>query len=338
MRDGLLHLDTISHLAALSADASPWSLERELNGLGFTFGLADPDDPTGPLADYIAGRRWLDSRLKREGLKDLVVSLSVKRPDGQTARTVLSPRSAAGPDLKALLFGHPGAASLLTQVLLRVRPIPEWGRTGRIEGLPLERAVSALAREAQAFNSPDLLAFSFPPSWSPTIGDSPARTPVQVRFYYEGEETAVSFRFDHFARSFGSGLPLDPRPGVVAREFASDPTPPPGETTEWISLHLGCPYSQVVPFWADLLTAFSGVLPFRWTLWGARHARALGRLEFFAEPAPDRARLLDRLGEELTPLLAARRAVRLWSTPSLPGREPEPDAGGFPDLSALIES
>ncbi len=113
-------LDRESHLVSVGAGVTVASLEEELLKQGFTLGFKDcPGTPIG--AWLAAGEPGPGSRRSFPGWSP-VAALEAVLLQGAMVRTTLAPRSATGPDPKALLVGGCGRLGVITKATLRVFP------------------------------------------------------------------------------------------------------------------------------------------------------------------------------------------------------------------------
>jgi alkyldihydroxyacetonephosphate synthase len=122
--DGLLHLDPVSGTASFQAGIDGPALEGALRERGFTLGHFPQSFEHSTLGGWIAARSTGQQSDRYGGIEDLVVALRVVTPEG-VLRTLEVPRSAAGPDLNALVLGSEGTLGVIVQATLRVRPAPE---------------------------------------------------------------------------------------------------------------------------------------------------------------------------------------------------------------------
>lgn len=118
------HLDPVSGLVDAEAGLIGQHLEDQLQAQGWTMGHFPSSIMTSTLGGYLATRSagQLSSRYGK--IEDMVVALEAVLPDGRLWRSVPTPRSATGPDLKQLLIGSEGTLGIITAALMRIWPLP----------------------------------------------------------------------------------------------------------------------------------------------------------------------------------------------------------------------
>ncbi|HEV3358266.1 MAG TPA: FAD-binding oxidoreductase [Pseudonocardiaceae bacterium] len=147
--DALVSVDPLSHTAVLQAGVRAPDAERLLAAHGFTLGHVPQSFERATIGGFAATRSAGQASSGYGRFEDMVVGLRVATPRGQW-RLGVAPASAAGPDLRALVVGSEGAFGVITEVTLRVRPVPT---VRRYEGFALasweagSAAVRALAQE-----------------------------------------------------------------------------------------------------------------------------------------------------------------------------------------------
>ncbi|RMG19240.1 MAG: FAD-binding oxidoreductase [Deltaproteobacteria bacterium] len=124
LADVAVHAD--SHLVEVGAGVSPAALEARLGDSGLTLGWSWlPEVPMGVLLG--AEERGPEGSHAFPGWSP-VAAVRAVLPDGRLFASKCAPRSAVGPDLKALIVGclldDRTQAAILTHVTLRVRPRP----------------------------------------------------------------------------------------------------------------------------------------------------------------------------------------------------------------------
>jgi alkyldihydroxyacetonephosphate synthase len=118
------HLDPVSGLVEAEAGLIGQLLEDQLHAQGWTMGHYPSSINSSTLGGYLATRSagQLSSRYGK--IEDMVVALEAVLPDGQLWRSVPTPRSATGPDLKQLLIGSEGTLGVITAATMRIWPLP----------------------------------------------------------------------------------------------------------------------------------------------------------------------------------------------------------------------
>nr|WP_206687605.1 FAD-binding oxidoreductase [Microbacterium yannicii] len=119
----LLALDEVSLLATFGAGTTGPQAEEMLGARGLTLGHFPQSFAYASLGGYAATRSSGQASRGYGRFDDLVHALRVATPAGDLALG-RSPASAAGPDLRQLFLGSEGAFGVLTEVTVRVRPVP----------------------------------------------------------------------------------------------------------------------------------------------------------------------------------------------------------------------
>lgn len=119
----LLALDEVSLLATFGAGTTGPQAEELLGARGYTLGHFPQSFLYASLGGYAATRSSGQASRGYGRFDDLVHALRVAAPAGDLDLG-RAPASAAGPDLRELFLGSEGAFGVLTEVTVRVRPIP----------------------------------------------------------------------------------------------------------------------------------------------------------------------------------------------------------------------
>ena len=122
--DALLHVDPVSRLATFQPGIRTPAAEAALAEHGLTLGHVPQSYERASLGGYVVTRSAGQASTGVGRIDDLVAGLRMATPTGEL---VLEPvaGSAAGPDLRRLVLGSEGTIGVVTEVTLRVRPIPE---------------------------------------------------------------------------------------------------------------------------------------------------------------------------------------------------------------------
>ena len=112
--------------------------ERRLNERGLSFPHYPGLGRVGVVGGYVAARGSgvLSSRYGK--IEDQVVALRVVTPTGEVIDTIPVPRHAVGPELTQLFVGSEGTLGVITQVTVRLVPLPAHRRFEAV-ALPVAR-------------------------------------------------------------------------------------------------------------------------------------------------------------------------------------------------------
>ncbi len=120
----LLRLDAISQLATFGAGVAGPELEAQLRARGFTLGHYPQSFEYSTLGGWVVTRSSGQQSLGYGRIESLFAGGTLLAPAGETVLPPF-PASAAGPDLRQLVLGSEGRLGILTDVTVRVSPLPE---------------------------------------------------------------------------------------------------------------------------------------------------------------------------------------------------------------------
>lgn len=100
-------------------------LEMELNRRGYTMGHFPSSIYCSTLGGYIAARSAGQLSAKYGKIEDMVLSLRAVLAQGEVIETVVTPRSAAGPDWAQVILGSEGTLGIITKAVMKIYPYPE---------------------------------------------------------------------------------------------------------------------------------------------------------------------------------------------------------------------
>jgi alkyldihydroxyacetonephosphate synthase len=125
--DRLVSVDPLSRLAVLQAGVRGPAAERLLAAHGFTLGHVPQSFERATIGGFAATRSAGQASSGYGRFEDMVAGVRVATPRGEW-RLGVAPASAAGPDLRAVVVGSEGAFGIITEVTVRVRPLPSHRR------------------------------------------------------------------------------------------------------------------------------------------------------------------------------------------------------------------
>ncbi len=120
----LTELDEVSHTATLGAGLTGPQAEELLAARGFSLGHFPQSFEFASIGGFAATRSSGQASAGYGRFDDMIQRLRVATPRG-TLDLGRAPASAAGPDLRELFSGSEGTLGVITEVTLRVHPVPE---------------------------------------------------------------------------------------------------------------------------------------------------------------------------------------------------------------------
>jgi alkyldihydroxyacetonephosphate synthase len=119
----LLEFDEESRLATFGTGATGPAIDQQLGARGYRLGHYPQSWEYSTLGGWIATRSSGQQSYGYGRIDDLFAGGEVETPRGQLKLPAL-PASAAGPDLRQVILGSEGRLGVITQAVLRVRPLP----------------------------------------------------------------------------------------------------------------------------------------------------------------------------------------------------------------------
>ncbi len=156
---GLTEVDPVSGTATLGAGVTGPRAEELLGAHGLSLGHFPQSFEFATLGGFAATRSSGQASAGYGRFDDMVQRLKIATPSG-TLELGRAPASAAGPDLRELFVGSEGTLGVITEVTLRVHPVPEtvayqaWAFPDFVTGAAALRAV------VQADAAPTVLRLS----------------------------------------------------------------------------------------------------------------------------------------------------------------------------------
>lgn len=120
----LLELDQRSRLARFGAGAPGPRVEAQLRARGYLLGHYPQSFQYSTVGGWVAARSSGQQSLRYGRIEQLFAGGRLATPIGDLELPTV-PASSAGPDLRELVLGSEGRMGLLTEAVVRVRPVPE---------------------------------------------------------------------------------------------------------------------------------------------------------------------------------------------------------------------
>ncbi len=119
----VLAIDPVSRTAGVEAGIRGPLLEEHLRGQGFTLGHVPQSFEFSTLGGWAATRSTGAFSNRYGRIEDVVVGLRLVHPGG-ILDTSAAPATAAGPSLKEIVLGSEGVLGVITQLTVRIHPVP----------------------------------------------------------------------------------------------------------------------------------------------------------------------------------------------------------------------
>lgn len=128
----ILWVDEKNLLAHVEAGIVGQDLERDLNAIGLCTGHEPDSTEFSTLGGWVATRASGMKKNVYGNIEDLVVHVRMVTHQGVVERNCMVPRLSAGPDFHHFILGSEGSLGIITEVTLKVRPLPKCQKYGSI--------------------------------------------------------------------------------------------------------------------------------------------------------------------------------------------------------------
>lgn len=215
--DHISEIDAKSRLITVGAGVSGPRLRAAVAPAGFMLGHEPQSHDISTVGGWVATRACGQLSAGYGGIERLVAGLEAALPGGRMIASKIAPRRSTGPDLGALMIGSEGTLGIITEVTLRVSPIPESRADACVRFDHMRDAIAACRALAQsslaptvvrAYDAEDSVLFTMslddPPAGPLLVmsfdgDDAPARAESAVRLT-QGErldDSIVEHWWDH---------------------------------------------------------------------------------------------------------------------------------------------
>jgi alkyldihydroxyacetonephosphate synthase len=157
--DRLLSVDHVSRTATFEPGIRTPAAETALAAHGLSLGHIPQSYERASLGGYVVTRSSGQGSSGRGRIDDMVLGVRMATPLGELVLRPM-PGSAAGPDLRRLVLGSEGTLGIVTEVTVRVRPIPETTHYEAWVAPSWEIGSRVMRRIAQDGPKPDVLRLS----------------------------------------------------------------------------------------------------------------------------------------------------------------------------------
>ncbi|MCP5020099.1 MAG: FAD-binding oxidoreductase [Ketobacter sp.] len=123
----LIHLDRESNLATFGAGTSGPLIESQLNPHGYMLGHFPQSWELSTVGGWVASRSSGQQSLRYGRIEQLFAGANIETTEGTLSIPTI-PASSAGPDIREIILGSEGRMGVITDVTVRVSPLPEQER------------------------------------------------------------------------------------------------------------------------------------------------------------------------------------------------------------------
>jgi alkyldihydroxyacetonephosphate synthase len=190
--DYVSDVDTRSRLVTVGAGVTGPQLRTALESSGYLLGHEPQSHDISTVGGWVATRACGQLSAGYGGIEALVAGLEAVLPGGRTIRTKIAPRRSVGPDIGALMLGSEGVLGIVTEVTLRVTPIPEIRMDACLRFDHMRDAIAACRALAQSRLSPTLVrAYDAEDTVLLTMGLEDPPTGPLLLMSFEGDDASV---------------------------------------------------------------------------------------------------------------------------------------------------
>ena len=152
-----LHIDSTNLLVRVEAGKIGIQLEQELNEKGFTLNHSPQSLNRSSVGGWLSTRSSGQFSSRWGNIEDLCISFTVVLANGEVLTMPQTPRAAVGPDLRHVFIGAEGTSGVITEVSLKIFPLPETRLYESIRFPELHQGLNAVRQIMQAGLRPFLV-------------------------------------------------------------------------------------------------------------------------------------------------------------------------------------
>lgn len=123
--DQLLEVNEVALQARVQAGMYGHHFEAALQGRGYSMGHWPQSVSVSTVGGWVATRAAGQFSTRYGSIEDMLLGLEAVLADGRVLRIRSTPRRAAGPDLRHLFLGAEGTIGIVTELTVKIFPLPE---------------------------------------------------------------------------------------------------------------------------------------------------------------------------------------------------------------------
>lgn len=128
----ILWIDEKNLTARIQSGINGQELERQLGEKGFCTGHEPDSMEFSTLGGWIATRASGMKKNQYGNIEDLLVHVTVVTPKGTIQKSCQVPRISNGPDIHHYILGSEGTLGVITDAILKIRPVPQCVKYGSV--------------------------------------------------------------------------------------------------------------------------------------------------------------------------------------------------------------
>ncbi|KAL6725734.1 hypothetical protein Aduo_007767 [Ancylostoma duodenale] len=132
LMDKIIWIDKENLTCRAEAGIVGQSLERQLNDKGFTCGHEPDSIEFSTLGGWVSTRASGMKKNKYGNIEDLLIHVNFATAKGMIQKQCQVPRISSGPDLHHVILGSEGTLGVVTEVTIKIFPLPEVKRHGSL--------------------------------------------------------------------------------------------------------------------------------------------------------------------------------------------------------------
>ncbi|EDO44915.1 predicted protein [Nematostella vectensis] len=150
----ILWIDEGNLVAHIEAGIIGEELEKQLQQKGLCVGHEPDSLEFSSLGGWVATRASGMKKNVYGNIEDIIVRIRMVTPQGTVEKSCQVPRMSTGPDLHHFIMGSEGTLGVITEVTLRIRPVPEIRVYGSVVFPDFEKGVACMRAVAHARCAP----------------------------------------------------------------------------------------------------------------------------------------------------------------------------------------
>eukprot|EP00794_Sanderia_malayensis_P010834 gene10834-11986_t len=180
--DKILWIDEENLLAHIEAGIIGQELEEKLRERGFCTGHEPDSMEFSTLGGWVATRASGMKKNTYGNIEDLVIRIKTVTPAGVLEKSCQVPRISAGPDIHQFILGSEGTLGIVTEVTMKIRPVPECKTYGSVVFPEFDAGVACMREIAKRKCAPSSIRLMDNKQFQFGQALKPGSIPIWTRF------------------------------------------------------------------------------------------------------------------------------------------------------------